>query len=159
MPLLPTIFCRPETRDGNRSLNNALHNRYFFGIRWLIWNRHANIDLQDKQGYRPIDRCLIRLVTASEEYDELQKTDPLDRLIKTPFEHIQGDDSYALLIISCMDNRLDLRGYAHRFSKAVTLVENNPQLAENKDSEEFHYTVETPPANGLSIHCECRLKT
>ena len=118
MPLLPTIFCRPETRDGNRSLNNALHNRYFFGIRWLIWNRHANIDLQDKQGYRPIDRCLIRLVTASEEYDELQKTDPLDRLIKTPFEHIQGDDSYALLIISCIDNRLDLRGYAHRFSKA-----------------------------------------
>ena len=49
------------------------------------------------------------------------------------------------------DGRLDLCIYAYRSSEAVTLVENNPQLAENKNSKELHYTAEDPPAARLSI--------
>ena len=38
-------------------LRYAIDNEYFWGIRWLIQNRHANVHVQDEHGYNPIDRC------------------------------------------------------------------------------------------------------
>ena len=92
---------------------------------------------------------------SKERASESSKTDPLDRLEEyyqnTLLNTFKETIHMLNRIIRCTDGRLDLRRYAYRSSKAVSLVENYPQLAENKDSEEFHYTVEDPPANGLSI--------
>ena len=34
-----------------------IDNEYFWGILWLIQNRHANAHVQDEHGYDPIDWC------------------------------------------------------------------------------------------------------
>ena len=39
----------------------ATVKEYFGGIRWLIQNRHASVQVKDQHGYDPIDWCFIKI--------------------------------------------------------------------------------------------------
>ena len=44
-------------------------------------------------------------------------------------------------IVACTHDQLDLHKYHRQYPEALTLVENNPQLAD-KNNKDFYYTVE-----------------
>ena len=41
-----------------------IEKEYYWGIRWLIQNRHASVHVQDQYGYGPIDWCISCLAPA-----------------------------------------------------------------------------------------------
>ena len=51
-------------------LDYALVFSYFWGIRWLIQNRHANIHQKDQNGYDSIGRSLKAFEEFCDKYDQ-----------------------------------------------------------------------------------------
>ena len=141
----PDAYIINNERRKECPLAYAIELEYFWGIRWLIQNRHASVHVQDEYGYDPIDCCFIRIERNIEDYKKLSQRDPSDRNLDFYKESNVRDLRKSIHMIywikACMDDRLNLHKYRKKYPEAITYVENNPQLAD-KNNEDLYHTVE-----------------
>ena len=123
----------------------AIDKEYFWGIRWLIQNRHASVHVQDQYGYDPIDWSFISIEQRIEDDKKLRQRDQSDRNLdyykETNLRYLRKSIHMIYWIKACIHDRLDLHKYHKKYPEAMTLVENNPHLAD-KNNKDFYYTVE-----------------
>ena len=101
--------------------------------------------MQDQHGYDPTNWCFYKIVHSIEKYKEYGQQDQsnrnLDYYKDSNVKHLREIIHMIYWIIACTHDLLDLHKYHTQYPEAMTLVENNPHLAD-KNNKDVFYTVE-----------------